>query len=215
MFTMIDHLGAALVGTVALVTVLAVSIRGRESAVETVVSHATQMRAQEFMRVIERDVENMRTEGEALAAVGTYACGITRDGAGRLESFTFPTLLDPASGAASPIGHVTYRSQPTGDSVSVDGQLRPLYRVVREEDDGSGAVESGGSGDVVVGIDVGLFASRSAMPSVTCPDDLSRVRLDFLTAIAGPARHVDGSTTTGPYNLARHGYTFRPPARGR
>ena len=72
-----------------------------------------------------------------------------------------------------------------------------------------------GSGDVLVGIDVGLFASRSDTPSASCPDDLSRVRLDLLIAIAGPERHVDGTVTTGPFNLARHGYTFRPPARGR
>jgi hypothetical protein len=215
MFTMIDHLGAALVGAVALVTLLAMGIQGRESAVETAVSHATQLRAQEFMRVIERDVENMRTEGEARAALGTYACGVTRDGDGRLESFTFPTLLDPASGASSAVGHVTYSSQATGDSVRVDGHSRPLYRVVRRQDAGAGAVESGGSGDVLVGIDVGLFASRSQTPSAACPDDLSRVRLDLLIAIAGPERHVDGTVTTGPFNLARHGYTFRPPARGR
>ena len=75
--------------------------------------------------------------------MGSYACGITRDGDGRLETFTFPTLLDPDRGAGSPIGHVTYRSQATGDSVSVEGRLRPLYQVVREQDDGAGAVASG------------------------------------------------------------------------
>ena len=214
MFTMIDHLGAALVGTVALVIVLALSIRGRESAVETAVTHVTQQRAHAFMRVFERDVENMRPESETRDAVGTYACSISRDGAGRLASFTFPTLLDPDRGSGSPIGHVTYRSESTGDSVRVEGQLRPLLRVVREEDDGTGAVPSGGSGDVVVEIDVMLFARRSGEAASACPEDLGRVRVDFLAATPGPQRHVDGSSPTGPYNLARHGYTFRPPARG-
>ncbi len=214
MLTIIDHLGAVLVGTVALVIVLALSIRGREDAVETAVGHVTQQRAHAFVRVLERDVENMRPEAETRAAIGSYTCAVTRDGSGRLESFTFPTLLDPDRGSSSPIGHVTYRSESTGDSVRVAGQLRPLLSIVRYQDDGTGEVPGGGSGDVVVDIDVMLFARQSGAAASTCPADLSRVRVELQAATPGPKRHVDGSTPTGPYNLARHGYTFRPPALG-
>ena len=130
MFTMIDHLAATLVGTVALVIVLALSVRSRESVVETTVNHVAQTRAREFMRVFERDVENMRPEAETNAAVGAYTCATVRDAGGRLESFTLPTLLDPDLGPASPIGHVTYLSLPVGDSVMVDGRPRPLGAVL-------------------------------------------------------------------------------------
>jgi len=214
MFTMIDHLGAVLVGTVALVTILSLSHRARESAVETTVGNVAQARAHAFMRVLERDVENMRTEAETRAAVGTYSCGLTRDAGGSVESFTVPTLLDPDRGAASPVGHVTYRREPTGDSVHVDGSPRALYSMVREEDAGAGPIPGGGSGGVIVGIDVGFFALRSVGSTPICPDDLSRVRLEFVTAIPGPEHHNDGSAALGSYNVARHGYTVRPPGRG-
>jgi hypothetical protein len=215
MFSMIDHLSAVLVGAVALMVVLALSIRGRESAVETAVANVSQERAHAVMRILERDIENMRTEAETRDAVGLYTCAVVRDSSGRLQSFTFPTLLDPARGPSSPIGHVTYRVEPVGDSVAVEGRRRPLHRVVRQEDDGTGPVAGGGSGDVLVEVDVMLFANRSTLPASACPDDLSRVRIEFATAVAGPQRHVDGSAPPAAYNLARHGYTFRPPARGR
>jgi hypothetical protein len=214
MYTIIDHLGAILVGTVALVIVLAVSHRARESAVEMAVGHAAAARSHAFMRVLERDIENMRTESDALAAVGRYDCAITRDADDRVESFTVPTLLDPDRGPSSPIGHVTYRREPTGDSVLVDGTRRALFDIVREQDDGSGPVAAGGSGGVMVEMEVGFFALRSVASSSTCPDDLSRVRVEILTATEGPTGHADGSTTAAPYNVSRQGYTFRPPARG-
>jgi hypothetical protein len=163
---------------------------------------------------LERDVENMRTEAETRAAVGTYTCGIVRDAGGSVESFTVPTLLDPDRGSDSPIGHVTYRREAAGDSVRVDGRLRPRFSIVREEDDGTGPIAGGGSGGVVLEMDVRLFALRSAASTAVCPDDLSRVRLEVVTATEGPERHNDGTAVTGSYNLARHGYTIRPPARG-
>jgi hypothetical protein len=213
MFSLLDHLAAVLVGTTVIVILLALQHRGREHAVEATVHQVAQAQAHAFARLFERDVENMRTEAETRAALGTYACATSRDGAGRLASFTFPTLLDPDAGPASPVGHVTYRVEAPGDSVRVGTSSRALLRVVRETNDGSGPVVSGGSSAVVVGFDVALFPRRATAPTPACPDDLSRVRLEVLTAIAGPTRHADGTTPATPYNLARYGFTFRPLGR--
>lgn len=212
MSALFDHLAAILIGTTIILIVLVVQQRSRQHAVETTVGHTVQARTYSFARMLERDIENMRSEAEAMAVLGRYTCAVTTVG-GQTTAFTFPTLLAPDQGALSPLGHVTYRLEATSDSVRAGGATRALFRVVRETDDGSGPTPDGGSGETIVGFDIGLFALRATTPATTCPDNLSRVRLDIETAAEGPSRLSNDQSATGTRTLSRLGFTFRPPHR--
>ena len=211
----LDHLAAIVIGSVTLVVVLVLQHRGQQHAVQETVNQTTQTRSYAFVRDFERDVENMRSEAQTEAALGggTYVCAVTRNGAGQATSFTFPTLLEPDQGPASPIAHVTYRLEPAGRSVRVSDTDRPLYALVREVDMDTSLVRTGGSGDTLVGFDVGLFARRSSTSALVCPDDLSRVRLDILSAQQGVGRLSADQKSRPLHNIARHGFTFRPVNR--
>ena len=213
MIAWLDHLAAVLIGSVILVVLMLMQQRTRQHTVEATVNQVVQARAYKFVRLLERDVENMRTEAQALNTLGSYTCTVSRDTSGRTTAFTFPTLLAPDQGTASSVGHVTYRLQAAGDSVRVGEAYRPLFRVVREEDDGGGAELTGGSGETIVGFDVALFALRSTAPTFTCPDNLSRVRLEVHAAVEGPARQAADQRSTSLHTLTRHGFTFRPHNR--
>ncbi|NNF58843.1 MAG: hypothetical protein HKN04_11455 [Rhodothermaceae bacterium] len=210
MVAWLDHLAAVLIGSVILVVLMLMQQRTRQHTVEATVNQVVQARAHAFVRLLERDVENMRTEAQALNALGTYTCAVSRDTSGRTTAFTFPTLLDPDQGPTSPVGHVTYRLEAAGDSVRVGEAISPLFRIVREEDDGSITMTAGGSGETIVGFDVALFALRSAAPTFTCPDNLSRVRLEVQAAVEGPAQQAADQRATSRHTLTRHGFTFRP-----
>jgi hypothetical protein len=198
-----DHLTAVLVGSVLLVALALVQQRGEADSVEASTTRIVQGRAAAFARTFERDVENLRPEAEARAALGAaYACAVTRDAAGR-TTFAFPTLADPAAGPASPVVLVRYRAVATGDSAFVRGAMQPLLRVERAVEGGGAPVRA--SSDDLVNFDVALFAARSGTPLADCPPDLARVRLDLALAVPQPA--------AAPA-LARLSATPRPLARG-
>lgn len=205
----LDHLAAVLVAIILTVALFLVQQRGRQHAVQATVTHTVQTRTYDFVRTFERDVENMRTEGQARAATGTYTCAATESGS-VTTAFTFPTLLRPDLGPGSPVGHVTYRLESTGRTVRAGGAERALFRLIREQDNGTTTTTTGGSGETIVGFDVALFARGASAPALVCPDNLGRVRLELLAAAEGPLRLTGEQAATGTHGLTRHGFTFTP-----
>lgn len=150
-----DHLTAVLVGATLLGGLFLLQVRGQQTAIEAAQRYRVQTQTASFAQVVERDVENIRTQAQAEAAFEHYRFTLRQatgtDGTVYTAQAAFVTLRDPALGAASPAVLVSYDVQPTGRTLDVGGQLRPTYRVWRRVYDGSGSalVEEGGAEDVV------------------------------------------------------------------
>ncbi|MEM9998654.1 MAG: hypothetical protein AAF809_13215 [Bacteroidota bacterium] len=204
---LLDNLTSILVGSTLLVVLLFVQQRSGQSATETAVHQITQARTLMFMDVLERDIENMRTERQALAALGSYTNRLEAT-AGQTTRFSFPTLADPSLGAASPTVQVRYDVTPLGDSVMVGDVKRGIYRVQRFE----GGTPSGGSSESIVGFEVEVFerGSTTGRRSGAALRDLDRVRVEVTTALNAVRQRAGDQESRSQTNAIRHGYVFRP-----
>ena len=106
MSSIFDHITAILVGAVLVGALLFVQMRRQESAVLTTVRNRVEMQTTQFVDVLRRDVENIRTRRQAERAFGTYRFSIDREVGTDGETYTrvlsFPTVKDPSLGAPRP-----------------------------------------------------------------------------------------------------------------
>ncbi|HYE95414.1 MAG TPA: hypothetical protein VD962_04345 [Rubricoccaceae bacterium] len=212
MAAILDHLVAIIVGAVLILALVVVQQRSKQRAVETTIHTATQAQTLSFMDAFERDVENMRTR----EAMGTfYQCVVEQDG-GMTTRFTFPTLARPDSGQASRPALVTYRREPTGRVLQVNGVARPLYRLARlVATPGRNWAYAGGSTEIITDFDVALTPRGGApITSGNCPDNLERVRVEATTGRDGVVRTAGDQYAAGRMNLSRSGLTIVPFALG-
>ena len=197
---LLDHLAAAIVGAILLVSLIAIQIRGRQSAVEATVRHQVESHTTQFLHTLQRDLENARTSRQARAALGSYQTdhlgGPTERAFGvhgtptQTDWIEFVTVGDPTAGFSSPLVAVAYRMEPTGTQTVVNGTARDLYRVVRYEATSAGTwAPRGGSSDTVIGFS-GRALDANGQPVVDgrLRDLPGRVEIEVLAATAAPER---------------------------
>jgi hypothetical protein len=203
MVALLDHLTAILIGASLLCVLLFVQQRNKQAAVEATVHHAAQEQAFTAMEVIERDSDNMRLF-DAFRPLVRQSGGLT-------TQLTFHTLADPDRGQASSLVAVTYRLEDTYRTMAVDGQTRPVYRLARYVNDGTGYVYAGGSTETVLDFDVALLGrDGSVVIDGSATDALARLSVDLVSAVAGPERVAGDQASTAATNLTQQGGTFRP-----
>lgn len=214
MSVLLDNLTAILVGSTLLVAMLVVQHRGQQSAVDATVRYQSQVYTAEFLSVLERDVENIRTMAEMEAAFGAtqfvHRRQATAQGRTYTRQFAFPTLLDPDSGVASEVALVTYVVAPTGHAVwTPDGDL-PTYQATRYvyTRGAAGHLVSGGSGPLV-DFDVRLVdAAGATINDANIATTPPEVRLQVVAAARVPARRTGDQEATAS-TLTRHARTIR------
>ena len=213
MHVILDHLGAILVASVLLVIFGVVQLRGQQSSIDAQRDRIVKARTYNFAKLLERDLENMRSEKQAQDSLGTYECRLERTDS-LTTQFTFPTLLADASGGnpmSAPIVHVTYELKPAGTTNAM-GKPRMLYKVDRSVD---GYPEhSGSSGDVVTDFRIDLLKrdgtpAAGAATTTDCAAETRQVRVQMLASMEGvtPNEWSAGSH----FNAARYGITLQPP----
>ena len=212
MQAILDHLGAILVSSVLLAIFGVIQLRGQQSSIDAQRDYIVTSRAYNFTTLLERDLENMRSEKQAQDALGMYECRVERSDS-LTTQLTFPTLLADASGGdptAAPIVHVTYKLEPVGTANAM-GKTRTLYKVDRSVD---GYPEhSGSSGDVVTDFRVDLL-KREGTPTVgatttaDCAAETRQVRVQMLASMEGVT--PNGWSAGSHFNTSRYGVTLQP-----
>ncbi|HEX8299836.1 MAG TPA: hypothetical protein VF594_11810 [Rubricoccaceae bacterium] len=215
MSAIFDHLIAILVGAVLVGTLLFVQMRRQESAIETTVRNRVEWHADEFLSVLQRDVENMRTVRQTQTAFGFDRYTLERedgpDGMGYTSQFSFPTLADPSLGAASPVAIVSYHATPTGQKVRVGQTERWTYTVTRSEYRRGGTVRRTGGAVGVLELNVMSVPKTGAEQSddVRSRSDVAfQVRVSVVAAAPVGRRASDQRTTT-LQNAVRRAATVR------
>lgn len=218
-----DHIASVLVASVVIMIFAMLQLRGSQTLSETSIHQIVYSDALSAGRMIQRDLENMRTEEQTTEAIargvltggGAYVCAMTANGDTTL-TLTFPTLTDPEGVTAladpmdAPVQIVTYFLEAVNDSVKVDkgasmthyGQYR-LNRLV-------GGTFTGGTKGNVVHFSVGL-ASRGSSAFTTassnCPAALAKIRFELKTAIDGITHVAADQRSTSQLNLSRYATT--------
>lgn len=221
MAAIFDHLTAIIVGTVLVGTLLFVQMRRQESAIETTVRNRVEWQADEFLSVVQRDLENMSTPAQARHAFGSDRFTIRRrlmaDGVtGYTQQISFPTLAVPQDGAASPLAIVSYEMTPTGETVRVGETDRPTYRITRYEYRRGGSVQPTGGAEGllefnVLGIerDGGEIGDDPGL-DVTGRDVITpQVKVALMAAAPLPARRASDQQTRTMMNAVRRATTVR------
>ncbi len=215
MSAILDHLTAILVGAVLVGALLVVQMRRQESAVATTVQNRVEYQTGEFLSVVQRDAENIRTRRQTEHAFGAYRFTVRRaagtDGETYTSQLSFPTLANPALGAASPVALVTYRMTPTGETVRVGASLRPTYRIVRfAYTRAGGQVETGGAVGV---LDFDAFLVRDDGSEQTDEQTVdpvpAQVRVAVMTAAPAQSRRTRDQAATRTQNATRRSVTAR------
>ncbi len=168
MSSILDNLTAIVVGAVLVGALLAVQMRQQEQAIATTVQNRVSFHADEFLLVVSRDAENIRTRRQTEHALGDYRFEINRatgtDGETYTSRISFPTLADPQAGDASPVGIVSYAMEPTGQTVRVGQSQRPTYRITRSLYTRAGGTVTTGGAESVLDFDVFLVDTDGSGP---------------------------------------------------
>ena len=183
MHVLLDHISSFLVAGILFIAVFTMMHRNRQSAVEMTVNQMVNEQAYEFLKIIERDVENMRSMDELndnaplvdtlCSIVDTTLFFTNPDGSvtekNRTTRFTFPTLEGTVVDTLASVipmpeyVSITYEMIATGKKAMVNGNLETLFRVdrLRQEVAGGPVTYAGTSGDIITNFSVRMF-NRSA-----------------------------------------------------
>lgn len=218
-----DHIASVLVASVVLMIFAMLQLRGSQTLSETSIHQIVYSDAQAAGSMIQRDLENMRTEEQTTEALvrgvltggGAYVCTMTASGDTTL-TLTFPTLADPEGVTAlgdpmdAPVQIVSYILESVGDSVAVDkGSAIDQYARYRLNRIVGGAFTGGTKGNVVH-FSVGLAARGSNVFNAgggNCPANLAKIRFELKTAIDGVTRVTADQRSTSQLNLSRFATT--------
>ena len=179
MHILLDHISASLVAGILFIAVFTMMHRNRQNTFEMSVNQVVNERAYDFLKVIERDIENMRSTSEltsesapidTLCLLVDSTLQITNpDGTvtpkNRTLRFTFPTfeetIADTTISFLPPPEYVsiTYEMVDTGLKTMVNGESKPLYRVdrLRQAVDGGPVNFAGSSGEIITNFSVRMF----------------------------------------------------------
>ncbi|MEZ4700815.1 MAG: hypothetical protein R2834_10835 [Rhodothermales bacterium] len=218
-----DHIASLLVASVVLLIFAVLQLRGSQSLTETSIHQIVYSDAINAGSMLQRDLENMRTEEQTAEAIArgvysggmAYSCMMTSNG-DTTQVLTFPTLADPEGVGAladpmdAPVQLVSYVLEPLADSVAVDRgasiEYFPLHRINRLV----GGTFTGASKANVIAFNVGLASRGSvtfATGSMNCPTDLAKVRFEIKTAIDGVTHVTGDQRSTSRLNLSRYATT--------
>ncbi len=222
MHILLDHITAFVVATVLFVSVFTMINRSRQNAVEMQIGQMVQEQAYEFTRILERDLENIRSEAQVLARNSylepdlTNICSYVVDEKGRTRHLIFPTLKDPRLGANSDIVNVEYELVPADTSVLYLGERLELFTIERFLRPGGDVVRipDGSSGAFITHFAItmhtegvgGTELSETAS-SGDCPPDGSLTKTNIEIQAAMPTlEYVSGDErSTSNLNVTRFG----------
>ena len=226
MHILLDNIASFLVAGVLFVTIFAMMHRNSQNAVELTVNNMVHEQAYDFLKIIERDLENIRSTGQAQDAGADPLCTIAEESivqdtviTTNTQSIVFPTFIRPIDGTPDRTVSVRYvREDPPGgpDSVFVNDRYLRLYNVIRYEKFGeTGTIDyAGESGPIITNFSVQMFDNEGNL--LPCADEgkLGRTRVEFQAA-ADPVEYqeqqsifVNNRTTRfGKLNVSRFGAT--------
>ena len=234
MQAILDHLTAILVGATLLGAMLFIQMRQQQSAIETTVHGRAQEHAGAFFDISQREMENARTRTQSVAGLGYYVMAI--DGSPtRTDRFTFVTSEPPPPGSAPTVTNtlkaVSYRLQPTGNTVRVGTVDRPTYRVERWTNQVASPSTTAPDDFTLAGVmatDVVSFIVRAfdddgdpvtwagtsagyGRPGATSSsDDPVRFEIEIETAARGPEQRAGDQAATSQQNLVSLSQSIRP-----
>ncbi len=187
MAVFLDHLTAVAAGSVLLLALVGLQLRGQERSIEAASRYRGQTHAAEFLRTVERDVENALTAAQTADVFGAFQLTVRRDTGATGETYTgefaVPTRVVPADGGPPEVALVRYLAAPTGRTVWVDGEARPTVRVERWAVGADGTARlAGGSGDLVEFDVTAIDGGAEVAHRLSFPDVPPRVHVSVVAA---------------------------------
>lgn len=225
MHVLLDHIAAFLVASILFVSIFTVINRNRQNAVEMQIGQMVQEQAYEFSKILERDLENIRSDEQVAEALGTsYAeeCKYEINEEGLTEYVLFPTLESPDAGPNSGIIYIEYRLEPADTVLNIQGEEHEIYKVTRyrRQYPSSPSVIDGGSGAFITHFNVRMYSTSQTFASTSsglfrCPEDgdLNRTRIEFQAALPGVEYISSDQKSTSNLNAIRFGATVYSPNR--
>ncbi|MDZ4698296.1 MAG: hypothetical protein SH809_01210 [Rhodothermales bacterium] len=218
-----DHIASVLVASVVIMIFAMLQLRGSQTLSETTIHQIVYSDALSAGRMIQRDLENMRTEEQTTEAIvrgvlsggSAYTCVMTASGDTTL-TLTFPTLTDPEGVSAlvdpmdAPVQIVSYFLEAVNDSVAVDKGASTIHYELYRLNRIVGGTFTGGTKGNVVHFSVGLASKGSSLfttASTTCPVGLSTIRFELKIAIDGITHVAGDQRSTSQLNLSRYATT--------
>lgn len=218
-----DQLTAVIIAGAVLLIFAFIQYKGWQSSSEATLYNIVYQDALEISKILETDLENLRTEDQTneansrgnLAGGAGFSCELTASG-GKTTAFTFPTLTDPdnAYTLADPddasVSIVRYELVDTGNTMNLtegsSTSVAPLYRLDRTIDGNY----AGGSQENITHFLVELSRKGSDTfdsSSGICPTEMDNVRFEFKVATNSLGETPDGQSSTSQANISRFGTT--------
>ncbi len=223
MHILLDHITAFIVASVLFVSIFTMINRSRQNAVEMQIGQMVQEQAYEFTRVLQRDLENIRSESQVIERNSSLEpdlaniCSFVVDEKGRTKHLIFPTLRDPRLGANSDIVNVEYELVPADTSIMYLGERLELFtieRFLRPGGDVLTRIPDGSSGAFITHFAITMHAEgvggtelSETASSGDCPPDGSLTKTHIEMQAAMPTiDYVSGNQrSTSNLNVTRFG----------
>lgn len=223
MHILLDHISAFLVATVLFVSLFTLINRSRQNAVDMQIGQIVQEQAHNFARIIERDLENIRSDEQVILRnqflepdIESPLCSFQVDEFGRTIHLIFPTLADPRLGANSDIVNVRYELEPTSKTVTYLGDELEIFSINRYVRDGDASVEyaDGSSGPIITHFAITMHSEGNGGTDLSgtastgdCPSDgsLSKTHIEIQAALPSVEYVSENQRSTSNLNVTRYG----------
>ncbi len=226
MHVLLDHISAVLVASVLFVSIFTLTNRNRQNAVEMQIGQIVQEQAYAFSKIIERDLENIRSNKQVINALGSSfdvkeTCKYEINEEGQTEFIRFATLESPNAGSVSGIVFVEYHLEPADTVITIQDEEHEIFKVTRyrRQLPSSPLIPDGGSAPIITHFDVRMYPTTQTVSNVTgliyCPEDgeLNRPRIEFQAAMPGVQNVTSDQRSTSNLNVTRFGATVYSPNR--
>ena len=231
MHVLLDHIGAFVVATILFVSMFTMINSSRQNAVDMQIGQLVQEQAYEIARVLERDLENIRSDAQVMQYnqfvepdIEESICSFATDAEGRTRSLIFPTLLDAREGANSDIVNVRYELVSADTSLIYAGEELELFRLNRYVRDGDASVEysDGSSGVYITHFAItmhseGVGGTEIAETASTgdCPADgtLAKTHIEIQAALPSVDFGKGNKRAQSNLNVTRYGAIVYSPNR--
>lgn len=193
------------------------------------IGQIVQEQAYDFVRILERDLENIRTEAQVLRRneflepdIDPICSFVVQDG--KTTNLVFPTLADPRLGANSDIVNVEYELQSMDTSLVYLGEELEIYTINRylRPGDSSIRIPDGSSGAFITHFAVTMHSEGIGGVEISgtastgdCPPDgsLEKTHIEIQAALP-TLDYVSGNQrSTSNLNVTRFGATVYSPNR--
>ena len=233
MQVILDNLMAVVISSVLVFIFALLQLRGMSNTSETSLNYMVRTETLSIARMLEQDIENMRTEDQTNEAIangdftggGVFSCVAVDGGTDDLTlEFTFPTLLDHqgttslSDPTTADVQLISYVLVDTGTLLPLKSggttTNLPLYRLERRVN----GVSGGGSRGYVIDFKVEflqggtgtplLAHGRSTPSNVSCPSDMKKVRFQIKMATDAITNVTHDQESTSQLNFSRYGNTI-------